>query len=112
MLRLLSRLTGRVGGTSNRSLRHILRKSWEDYRALRANGMGGVSEVAALVWKNLSAVPQFWQGGKRCGRGRARRVVGFGGVLRSLAVRTGLEFWVGVGRWSGACILVGRDSRT
>jgi glycosyltransferase len=71
MLRVLSRLTGRVeylpqvlvrmrvGGASNRSLRHILRKSWEDYQALRVNGMGG---VGALAWKNLSKVPQFWQG--------------------------------------------------
>ncbi len=69
MLRMLSRLTGRVvylpqvlvrmrlGGISNRSLRHILRKSWEDYRALRANRMGG---IAALAWKNLSKVPQFF----------------------------------------------------
>lgn len=69
MLRVLSRLTGRVvylpqvlvrmrvGGTSNRSLPEILRKSWEDYRALRANRMGG---VGALAWKNLSKVPQFF----------------------------------------------------
>jgi glycosyltransferase involved in cell wall biosynthesis len=49
----------RVGGASNRSLRHILRKSWEDYQALRVNGMGG---VGTLAWKNLSKVPQFWQG--------------------------------------------------
>jgi len=80
MLRVLSRLTGRVvylpqvlvrmrvGGASNRSLRHILRKSWEDYRALRANGMGGASGVGALVWKNVSKVPQFWQGGQATGQ--------------------------------------------
>jgi len=86
MLRVLSRLTGRVvylpqvlvrmrvGGASNRSLRHILRKSWEDYRALQANGMDGVGGMGALVWKNLSKVPQFWQGGKGRGSGRARRV--------------------------------------
>ena len=70
ILRVLSRLTGRVvylpevlvrmrvGGASNRSLRHILRKSWEDYRVLKANRMGG---IGALAWKNLSKVPQFWQ---------------------------------------------------
>lgn len=69
MLRLLSRLTGRVvylpqvlvrmrlGGISNRSLRHVLRKSWEDYRALRNNQMGG---LGALAWKNLSKLPQFF----------------------------------------------------
>lgn len=68
MLRILSRLNGRivylpevlirmrVGGASNRSLRHIARKSWEDYRALRSNRMGG---LGALIWKNLSKLPQF-----------------------------------------------------
>jgi glycosyltransferase len=46
----------RVGGESNRSLSRILRKSKEDYIALRRNGVGG---VAALIWKNLSKLPQF-----------------------------------------------------
>jgi glycosyltransferase len=46
----------RVGGASNRSLKNILQKSREDYRALRVNGVGG---VAALAWKNLSKLPQF-----------------------------------------------------
>jgi len=46
----------RVGGESNRSLMRILRKSSEDYAALRRNGVGG---VGALVWKNLSKLPQF-----------------------------------------------------
>jgi len=70
MLRLLSRLRGRVvyipevlvrmrvGGVSNRSLANILRKSAEDYRAIRANGVGG---LGTLVWKNLSKLPQFIQ---------------------------------------------------
>nr|WP_093187376.1 glycosyltransferase family 2 protein [Thiocapsa sp. KS1] len=70
MLRVLGRLTGRVeylpqvlvrmrvGGASNRSLRHVLRKSWEDYRALRGNRMGG---VGALARKNLSKIPQFFR---------------------------------------------------
>lgn len=69
MLRVLTRLQGkvvylpevlvhmRVGGVSNRSLRNILRKSSEDYRALRANGVGG---LGALAWKNVSKVPQFF----------------------------------------------------
>lgn len=68
MLRVLSQLSGRVaylpqvlvrmrlGGVSNRSVGKILRKSWEDYQALRANRVGG---VGALAWKNLSKLPQF-----------------------------------------------------
>lgn len=46
----------RVGGESNRSLGRILKKSSEDYRALRRNGVGGVGTLAA---KNLSKLPQF-----------------------------------------------------
>lgn len=46
----------RVGGASNRSLGNIIRKSIEDYRALRSNGIGG---VGALAWKNLSKLTQF-----------------------------------------------------
>jgi glycosyltransferase len=46
----------RVGGVSNRSLSNIMRKSSEDLRALRRNGMGG---LGALLWKNLSKLPQF-----------------------------------------------------
>ncbi|WPL19427.1 hypothetical protein Thiowin_04548 [Thiorhodovibrio winogradskyi] len=69
MLRLLSGLTARevvylpevlvrmrTGGASNRSLANILRKSAEDYRALRSNRVGG---VGALAWKNLSKLGQF-----------------------------------------------------
>lgn len=46
----------RVGGESNRSIERILRKSWEDYRALRSNGVGG---IGTLALKNLSKLPQF-----------------------------------------------------
>lgn len=46
----------RVGGASNRSLHNIVRKSSEDLRALRRNGVGG---IGALMWKNLSKLPQF-----------------------------------------------------
>lgn len=46
----------RTGGASNRSLGNILRKSAEDYRALRSNGVGG---LGALAWKNLSKLGQF-----------------------------------------------------
>lgn len=68
MLRVLSQVSGRVeylpqllvrmrlGGVSNRSVGKILRKSWEDYQALRRNRIGG---VGALAWKNLSKLPQF-----------------------------------------------------
>lgn len=46
----------RVGGESNKSLGRILRKSREDYRAIRANGVGGVGTLAS---KNLSKIRQF-----------------------------------------------------
>lgn len=46
----------RIGGESNRSLRNILRKSGEDYRALQQNHAGG---IVTLAWKNLSKIPQF-----------------------------------------------------
>lgn len=46
----------RVGGASNRSISNILRKSAEDYRAIRRNHVGG---VGALLWKNFSKLPQF-----------------------------------------------------
>ena len=47
----------RLGGASNRSLSGILRKSREDYRALRSNKMGG---LATLTAKNLRKIPQFF----------------------------------------------------
>lgn len=46
----------RLGGESNRSLRNIVRKSREDYRALRETRLGG---IGALAWKNLSKMTQF-----------------------------------------------------
>lgn len=46
----------RVGGISNRSISNILLKSREDYQALKTNGIGG---MRALIWKNLSKIPQF-----------------------------------------------------
>ena len=48
----------RVGGESNRSLGRILRKSREDYRAMRRHGVGG---VRTLVAKNFSKIGQFVQ---------------------------------------------------
>lgn len=47
----------RVGGASNRSVANILRKSAEDWRALRENRVGG---LGALALKNLSKLGQFW----------------------------------------------------
>lgn len=47
----------RTGGASNRSLKNIIYKSYEDYRALRANKIGG---LWSLTMKNLSKIPQFF----------------------------------------------------
>lgn len=47
----------RWGGESNRSLGRIVRKSWEDYRAIRRNRVGGIGTLAA---KNVSKVSQFF----------------------------------------------------
>ncbi|MCA1745155.1 MAG: glycosyltransferase [Bacteroidales bacterium] len=45
-----------TGGASNKSLRNIIQKSREDYRAICHNRVGGLS---TLVLKNLSKVLQF-----------------------------------------------------
>jgi glycosyltransferase len=47
----------RVGGTSNRSLKNIIRKSKEDLQALRKNNAGGWS---VLLMKNFSKIGQFF----------------------------------------------------
>lgn len=46
----------RMGGISNKSLGNILRKSQEDYKAMRNNKIGGFK---SLVWKNFSKISQF-----------------------------------------------------
>ncbi|KAA3622846.1 MAG: glycosyltransferase [Proteobacteria bacterium] len=46
----------RAGGASNRSLANVVRKSREDYDALRRSGVGG---LGALVWKNVGKLTQF-----------------------------------------------------
>ena len=51
----------RVGGDSNRSFSHIVRKSREDYRAIKSNRMGG---FGTLVLKNASKVGQFFDRGR------------------------------------------------
>ncbi len=48
----------RTGGASNRSLAAVLRKSSEDLRALRSNGVGG---LFTLGCKNLRKLPQLWR---------------------------------------------------
>jgi glycosyltransferase involved in cell wall biosynthesis len=48
----------RTGGISNRSFKTIIRKSHEDIKVLRQNGLGG---VFTLLQKNLRKVRQFWQ---------------------------------------------------
>jgi glycosyltransferase involved in cell wall biosynthesis len=47
----------RLGGASNRNLSNIVRKSIEDYRALKNNHVGG---LPALLWKNFRKLPQFF----------------------------------------------------
>ena len=46
-----------MGGASNRSFAQMIRKSREDYRAIRAHNVGG---IGTLVAKNPSKLPQFW----------------------------------------------------
>jgi len=49
----------RVGGASNRSLKNIIRKSREDYDALRRSNFGVLPAVMALGMKNFSKIGQF-----------------------------------------------------
>ena len=46
----------RVGGESNKSIKNLIRKSWEDIRAMNING---VLFFAALFSKNASKFKQF-----------------------------------------------------
>jgi len=47
----------RVGGISNRSLKHIVRKSREDWLAIRRNQVG---HLHTLIWKKLGKLGQFF----------------------------------------------------
>lgn len=47
----------RVGGVSNRSLKHIMQKSREDWDVIRKNEVGGIH---TLIWKNVSKLKQFF----------------------------------------------------
>jgi glycosyltransferase involved in cell wall biosynthesis len=46
----------RVGGASNRSLKNIIQKTKEDYRAIRSNKLGG---IYSILRKNTSKIKQF-----------------------------------------------------
>jgi len=50
----------RTGGASNRSIKNIIRKSWEDYLILRRNKIGGFS---TLILKNFLKFGQFFNRG-------------------------------------------------
>jgi glycosyltransferase len=49
----------RVGGKSNGSLKNIMRKSCEDFRALQQVKIGALGGFGTLLWKNLSKLTQF-----------------------------------------------------
>ena len=46
----------RVGGASNRSLKNIIQKTKEDYRAIRSNNIG---DWFSILIKNISKIKQF-----------------------------------------------------
>lgn len=49
----------RLGGASNRSLKAMLRKTSEDWDALRQARVGAFGGLGALIWKNFSKLGQF-----------------------------------------------------
>ena len=49
----------RLGGASNRSLKAMLRKTSEDWDALRRTNVGAFGGAGALLWKNLQKIVQF-----------------------------------------------------
>jgi len=48
----------RLGGVSNRNLKNLICKSWEDYRALKTHKMGS---VFTLINKSISKLGQFFK---------------------------------------------------
>jgi glycosyltransferase len=48
----------RMGGISNRSVKNIFRKSYEDYKAWKVNHLRG--SLSVIFLKNLSKLPQFF----------------------------------------------------
>ena len=47
----------RIGGASNRSLKNIIQKTKEDYRAATTNNIGG---LFTILQKNTSKLKQFF----------------------------------------------------
>lgn len=56
----------RMGGSSNKNIRNIIRKTIEDYEALKINGLDG--GVFTLLFKNVSKIPQFFNTNGRGGK--------------------------------------------
>lgn len=52
-------VTMRLGGASNKSVKAIVKKSKEDWRALRSCDFSIPSALRAMLWKNLSKLSQF-----------------------------------------------------
>lgn len=48
----------RVGGISNRSFKMIFLKTYEDFKILRGNSVGG---IYSLICKNIRKLNQFWR---------------------------------------------------
>lgn len=48
----------RIGGISNGSIKGIIRKSWEDFKALKKNKIK--YPLTVLIFKNLRKLPQFF----------------------------------------------------
>lgn len=59
----------RIGGMTNRGIGNIIRKSREDYRALRLHDVRG--RLCALAMKNISKLPQFFRRPPEARRGEA-----------------------------------------
>lgn len=52
-------VTMRLGGASNKSAKAIVKKSKEDWRALRSCNFSVPGALRAIAWKNLSKLAQF-----------------------------------------------------
>lgn len=53
-------VTMRLGGASNKSIKSIIKKSKEDWCALRSCGFSVLGALRAIAWKNLSKITQFF----------------------------------------------------
>lgn len=52
-------VTMRLGGASNKSLRSLVRKTSEDWRALHICGFSFAGALRAIIWKNIGKISQF-----------------------------------------------------